>query len=783
VILASLAFAPALPGARGQEPVARSTLPLHERIDAMVEAAAVGPLAPLCSDADFVRRVYLDLTGIIPTADEARMFVAAESPVKRQRLIERLLASDAFNRHMTIALDVMLMERRPDKAVKQPEWEAYLYQSVATDKPLDGLFRELLAADGADQAQRPAARFVLDRDAEPNLVTRDVGRIAFGMDLQCCQCHDHPLIDDYLQDDYYGLFAFIHRTSLFTDAKTKLISLSEKAEGEASFKSVFTGAGNDRARPRLPKGTMLFAEPVFAKGTEYAVKPEKTVRGVPKFSRRSALAKRLGDSREFTRNLANRLWALLLGRGIVHPLDFHYAANPPTNPRLLSLLADELAAGGFQLRPLLREMALTRVYQRSCDAPQPETVNIADVAARLERLAQSRKSQGEAISPLEDSLAAAKAAFQAVQEEDARLAAQIEKLQKAVADARQASEKATAAQQAAAAATDKLQSQLLAVNQAAEKLAAAVAAVPGDKGLATAEKEIHRAAGELKKTAADAAAKRAARTSEKDAAARTLTEAEAAVATAIAARPASDRLRELEGAALDAEHALREARYEAKSLDAQIALARAIVEHAKLAKADAEKAAAAWGSLVEHWTIRGQLGPLKPLTPEQIAASAMQAAGMLAPQLAAAEAKLQKSPTEALKKATAADRERVRAAAVQLELLNQLRGPAGEFVRQYGGEPGAEFQATVNQALFFGNGTTIDAWLKPAGESLVSRLTKIDDPVSIADEMAWAVFSRGATDRERQAAAAYLKDRADKPAALAEMVWGLLSSTEFRFGH
>jgi hypothetical protein len=141
------------------------------------------------------------------------------------------------------------------------------------------------------------------------------------MQVQCCQCHDHPLIDDYYQADYYGLFAFVHRTGLFTDAKTKLISLTEKADGEASFKSVFTGAANDRALPQLPKGAVLFVEPRFRLGDEYQIKPDKTVRGIPKFSRREALAEMLPTSREFARNLANRLWAIMLGRGLVHPLE------------------------------------------------------------------------------------------------------------------------------------------------------------------------------------------------------------------------------------------------------------------------------------------------------------------------------------------------------------------------------------------------------------------------------------------------------------------------------
>ena len=138
--------------------------PLHARIDAWIEAAAIGPLAPLCSDYDFVRRIYLDFTGVIPTAEQGRSFVADQSPDKRQRLIDELIASEAFVRHMTITLDVLLMERKPEKVIKQPEWEKYLYESLAADKPLDRLFQEILVADGADEKTRSAARFTLDRD-------------------------------------------------------------------------------------------------------------------------------------------------------------------------------------------------------------------------------------------------------------------------------------------------------------------------------------------------------------------------------------------------------------------------------------------------------------------------------------------------------------------------------------------------------------------------------------------------------------------------------------------
>lgn len=773
------------PGANGQEPIARQ--PLHERIDQLVEAAAIGPLAPLCSDADFVRRIYLDLTGVIPTAEQARAFVAEKSDGnsanKRDRLIDELLASSAFVRHMTITLDVLLMERKPEKVVKQPEWEAWLYKSLAADKPLDQLFKELVAADGSDPVKQAPAKFVLDRDAEPNLVTRDIGRLVFGMDLQCCQCHDHPLIDDYYQDDYYGLFAFVHRTSLFTDAKTKQISLAEKADGEASFKSVFTGASSDKALPRLPKGAVLFVEPTFAKGEEYTVKPDKTVRGVPKFSRRSTLAEMIPASREFSRNMANRLWAHMLGRGIVHPVDFHYAGNPPANPRLLTLLADELTSGGFKLRPLLRELALSRTYQRSCDAPQPETINVADITARLSKLTADKQSHQQSIQPLKDALAAAKAEFKSARDEEATIAAEVTKLKAALTDARQSLDKAKAQRKSADDAVAKTRDQSQAVAAAAAKVAEAASQLPAEKTLAESSIKLVALADELKAASAATKATLAQCTSDEQLAAKKVAQAEEKLAIRAAARPTIDRLRELEQAQLLTEHGLSDANYTVAMVDAQIATCQAILDYAALAKTDPVKAKAAWDSIVERWAIAGQIAPLKPLTPEQLAASAMQATNMLAAQSTAAEAKLDKAPPDELKNASDADKPRLRTTLSQLELLNQLRGTFGEFVRQYGGLPGQEFQATVNQALFFGNGTVVEGWLKPAGENLVARLAKYGDVGLIADDMSWAVFSRPATDAEREATGGYLKDRSDKPVAIGELVWALLSSTEFRFNH
>src|SRR5262249_51365119 len=153
----------------------------------------------------------------------------------------------------------------------------------------------------------------------------------FGRDFQCAQCHDHPLVADYLQSDYYGLVAFVNRGVLFVDKEKRSI-YAENADGEVNYKSVFTGDTRDRVVPKLPDGAPL-AEPLLSKEEQYVVAPDKNVRGVPKYSRRSQLAAQATDGRSavFNRNLANRLWAHMLGRGLTYPLDMDHSNNPSVN--------------------------------------------------------------------------------------------------------------------------------------------------------------------------------------------------------------------------------------------------------------------------------------------------------------------------------------------------------------------------------------------------------------------------------------------------------------------
>ena len=362
----------------GAAPTVSAKPPLHQQIDSLI---AVGnpqfeqQAAPIADDATFLRRVTLDLTGTIPTADEVRTFVADSAADKRSQLIDQLLASPEHARRLQYLFDTMLMERRPSKYVKSAEWEDYLRQAFLENRPWDELVHEILTVDGTDKATRPAARFLLDRELKSEVVTRDLGRIFLGRDLECAQCHDHPNVNDYLQRHYHGLNAFLSRSYLFKDPKTKLASIGEKAEGQVSFTSVFTNEEGKTA-PRildLPE----IPDPADMKDA-YKVKPAKNVRSVPVYSRRLQLAEALtgSENQAFQKNIVNRVWAIMLGQGLVEPLDMWHSDNPPTHPQIVKLLTEELQSHDYNLRYLFRELALTKTYQRqshvSPEAKLPE---------------------------------------------------------------------------------------------------------------------------------------------------------------------------------------------------------------------------------------------------------------------------------------------------------------------------------------------------------------------------------------------------------------------------
>lgn len=472
---------------------------LHTAVDQYF-AGRGGPMAARCTDAEFLRRASLHLTGRPPSADETRAFLADSSPDKRARQIARLLDSPHYARHMSVVFDVMLMERRAYQNVTQDEWQKYLLESFRQNKPWNVLVREILSADGDEPALRAAARFALDRGSEPNLLTRDIGRIFFGRDMQCAQCHDHPLIDDYRQADYHGLLAFVAPGyALVRKEGNKQVAIyAEKAGGDVPFESVFFKGTRHLTGPRLPDDVEV-AEPFFYPGEEYQVAPAENVKPVPKFSRRAKLAELAasGGNRAFNENIANRLWAHLMGRGLVHPPDLHHSANPPSDPALLKLLGESIAAMNFDIRAFLRELALTEVYQRSLDGP-------ADLLALSVQAAPAVTALDQQRAVLESQAAASAAAFQAAfaQWEQAEAAllpshAGLETARNQLAEARK---KYDPAQQALATAQAQLQAKqdlATAVQQAAAAAEKAAAMLAENQQVASAYRTLAERAAQL----------------------------------------------------------------------------------------------------------------------------------------------------------------------------------------------------------------------------------------------------------------------------------------------
>jgi len=349
-------------------PAARSAEPLHDRIDAIIDAKAKAENATVAApadDAEFLRRAYLDFAGTIPPVSVTKSFLSDTSTSKRAKLIESLLNSPTYATHMADLFNVALMERLGDS----PEWSKYLRKSFAKNKPYDQMVREMLRADSRDTKTVGASFWISKRlenygqnPVDYSALTRDVGRLFLGKNFQCCECHDHLFIDDYKQQHFQGLHTFFKNTFL---TKT---GVAEKPTTEKHpFASVFTKV-QMATGPSLP-GMMMIDIPMFAKGMEFTVPPDRKTNepGVPKFSTLQAISEQLPTAKntDFTRNAVNRIWFAVMGRGLVHPLDLHHSRNQASHPELLTLLADEFVANKFDIKWLVGELALTKTYQRS----------------------------------------------------------------------------------------------------------------------------------------------------------------------------------------------------------------------------------------------------------------------------------------------------------------------------------------------------------------------------------------------------------------------------------
>jgi len=317
-------------------------------------------------DATLVRRVTLDLIGRIPTAAEARAFIESSDPDKRTKLVDRLIESPGFARHQADSLDAMMMAGLPGSL------RDYLLTATRENRPWDRIFREVMAANEKEPAAKGSSEFLKGRAKDSDRLTTDVSSIFFGVNVSCAKCHDHPLVDDWKQDHYYGMKAFLDRTFLAGNF------VSEHGYGQVKFKTV--------------EGAEKKARFLFLTGKEVEVRGPEELTGeakklekeqlaeakkkneappVPDISARGKLVEvALGpDGREFfSRAIVNRIWHRFFGQGLVMPLDQMHSENPPSHPELLTWLARDTVENGYDLRRIIRGLVLSQAYARESRA-------------------------------------------------------------------------------------------------------------------------------------------------------------------------------------------------------------------------------------------------------------------------------------------------------------------------------------------------------------------------------------------------------------------------------
>ncbi len=302
-------------------------------------------VSPRSSDAEFLRRAYLDVTGVIPTAEQAKAFLDSTDPDKRAKLVEELLAAPAYGKHMADVWQAMLLPRNSDnrRLQGQPlvEW---LEKNFNDNTPWDKFVSDFLTAEGP-QDKNGAVTFFL-ANPTPDKMTDTVAKVFMGLQLQCAQCHNHPFTG-WKQNEYWEMAAF------FMKVRPDNVNAAARQGNTPGINE--SGKGRIRLLPEAAK--ML--PPKFLQGDKPSVSSSEPLRPV--------LAKWLtsADNPFFARAMANRAWHHFFGRGIVSPVDDMVGANEPSHPELLQLMADQLAANGFDLKYLIRAVCNSEAYQRT----------------------------------------------------------------------------------------------------------------------------------------------------------------------------------------------------------------------------------------------------------------------------------------------------------------------------------------------------------------------------------------------------------------------------------
>ena len=311
-------------------------------INAKLEKMKILP-SDECTDADFVRRIYLDLTGLVPTAEQARKFVEDQSPSqeKRKKLVDELLGGKDFVDFWSNKW-ADLLQCNSKTLGEEGVWvfREWLREAVAQNMPYDQFARTLVTAEGSSFDNPPVNYMRTLR--ETGKITEDVSQTFLGVRFNCNKCHDHPF-ERWTLDQYYQFGAFFARVAFKPGTRP----------GEEIVFDNFNGG-----EVKHPK-TSKTVEPK----TPYGANPDWRGARVRELAFADWMASK--DNPLFAKSYANRVWSYFFGRGIIEPVDDIRASNTPVNPQLLDALTDDFLKSGFDVQHLIRTIVLSRTYQLS----------------------------------------------------------------------------------------------------------------------------------------------------------------------------------------------------------------------------------------------------------------------------------------------------------------------------------------------------------------------------------------------------------------------------------
>ncbi len=376
IMLAMMLGVVAGPLAGGARTAGADERPLRDVIDAELslgwQREKVEPAAA-ATDAEFLRRVSLDLTGVVPTYDETVAHLNDQAADKRARLIERLFNDPRFARHQADLWDLILFGRHPPgyDTDKRDGIQRWLRDQFTANRPYDQWVRELLRAEGNSVEQGPPMYYVQYRN-QPEDLTEVVTQTFLGVQLQCARCHDHPF-ESWKQLDFYGVAGFFARLQVVDVGKKDgltMFAVGEKSTGDVLFtgpaKEQMPGKKGEPVKPKFLLGEAL-AEPALPEGFKEPKLENNKPPPAPQFSRKDQFADwaTRPDNPFFARAVANRVWAQYFGRGLVHPVDNMSPSNVPSHPALLDALAKWLVEHQFDLKGYMRELVSSRSYALS----------------------------------------------------------------------------------------------------------------------------------------------------------------------------------------------------------------------------------------------------------------------------------------------------------------------------------------------------------------------------------------------------------------------------------